>query len=198
MSKLHLIPCTLIDRHYTFIDKLLPDECFRPRMVFPGWAWPTLIFCRVGGCPLCPQAVSSPCMFCSALDASHSATAKQSAWSVLGHRTLSADCIRIQSIRSSLKPIGLFVWFVLCEIYTMREQQGADVAIGPLTDEAMCPAYSQCCPIRESNLIHSFPKAIRIDPFWTIRWAVAHIPRCRVRHFVPKWTRLFVKKTTEG
>ena len=29
-------------------------KVFRPRLIFPGWAWPTLIFSRVGGCPPCP------------------------------------------------------------------------------------------------------------------------------------------------
>jgi len=29
-------------------------KVFRPQLAFPGWAWPTLIFSRVGSCPPCP------------------------------------------------------------------------------------------------------------------------------------------------
>jgi len=33
------------------------QEVFRPRLKFPGWAMPTLIFSRVGACPPCsPRA----------------------------------------------------------------------------------------------------------------------------------------------
>ena len=42
---------------FTTIILLLTNYClkvFRQRLIFPGWAWPALIFSRVGGCPPCP------------------------------------------------------------------------------------------------------------------------------------------------
>ena len=37
-------------------------KVFRPRLVSPGWAMPTLICSRVGGCPPCPH-VPAPMIF---------------------------------------------------------------------------------------------------------------------------------------
>ena len=38
-------------------NKTYCQEVFRPRLKFPGWAMPTLIFSRVGACPPCsPRA----------------------------------------------------------------------------------------------------------------------------------------------